>query len=180
MSKINTLKAFSLIVLMFFSFGILNAQEQAALRIDYDNAVCGDIFGLLTHNCFTATIEHQINPLSSVVGFIEIYNNPKTSKESNDDYGIGVSYLFYPKIFPDKRKIIEGFSLGPFLAIVARKGGTFFEVGPQFGYKFIFSNIPTIHNIVVEPLFKIYIFMGEQGEAHHSQVGLNCNIGWAW
>jgi hypothetical protein len=142
----------------------------------YTHSISADPISL-AFGVFNATYEWQTAPINSFTIFGEYWSFVDWSA-----YGIGASYRWYPHLFEDGKKPLEGFSVGPRIDISFWNWGgytglnnnyTSIGIGGEAAYKWVFGGFVVEPLIVINiPILKIVYTYGA--------FGPGVNLGYAW
>ncbi|MFA6571662.1 MAG: hypothetical protein WCT77_10580, partial [Bacteroidota bacterium] len=139
----------SKITVAIVALALLVLSSTGVFAQKYTHAISANPIGLV-FGLFNATYEQQVAPINSFT-----INGYYWSIVDWAAYGIGGSYRWYPKLFDDGKRPLEGFSCGPLVQIGFWKwngwgtysdyGGVSFAIGGEAAYKWVFGGF------VVEP-----------------------------
>jgi hypothetical protein len=172
----NSLFIIVLAVMLLGATGNANAQKEKYGQCIGANPL-GLVFGQLN-----VTYEQQLSKTNSftVSGYY-------MSISDWSAFGFGGSYRWYISPFKDGKKIIEGFSFGPLLAIGfwnydgaydypdGNNGGTSIALGCEAAYKWVWGGF------YLEPMLNIqFSLMKPDHYGTYDMFHLGANIGYAW
>ncbi len=171
------MKKFTLLTILIIIFAMSLPSESYSAG-NYENSISGDPISLIFGN-INVTFEHQVMPQNSFTVFASYWSYFDWTA-----WGIGGSFRWYIVKEPGKR-ILEGFSFGPFLAVNFWSwggntflndyaGGTTIAIGGEAAYKWVFSGF------VVEPILRLAIPFGTLNGLSYRSFGIGCNLGYAW
>jgi hypothetical protein len=168
----------SALLLIIVSVLLLVPTNTTAQKATYNQCIGGNPLGLL-FGVLSVVYEQKVQPKNTfvVAGYYWNYSNWSA-------YGIGGSYRWYLKPFEDKKRCIEGFSIGPTIGLnfwsyngVYQNdwGGTSFSIGAQVAYKWVWDGF------YLEPTFEFSIpISNPRGDFNYHSYGLGATIGYAW
>ena len=168
-------KAFLLIILAVFAFAI--PSKDALAQKSYNNCISANPLGL-AFGLFNATYEGRLSARNSFT-----INANYWSLADWYAFGIGGSYRWYLTLIQDKKKPLEGLSVGPLVAVGFWKysgsfysytGQTSFAIGGEAAYKWVFDGF------AVEPIIRIAFNVMHNDYFSYNAFGLGCNLGYAW
>lgn len=166
-----------LVSMLVALFVLTFAANTASAR--YSHNISGDLLNYLEVDRFDVTYEHQLSAMNSftIIGSWYDYSS------YFDIFGLGASYRWYPKLFEDGKKSLEGFSVGPMITMVYWKysylsrDDTYitFNIGGEAAYKWVFNGFS------VEPKITLLIQINKPDNfSTWKGVSLGCNLGYAW
>ncbi|MGA2297257.1 MAG: hypothetical protein ABSG15_06905 [FCB group bacterium] len=165
------------ITIAIFALLIICSTNLWAQR--YSHSISANPIGLV-FGIFNATYEQQTAPINSFTVFGNYWSVLDWSA-----YGFGGSYRWYPHLFEDGKKPLEGFSVGPRADIgfwswtgfgsYSGYGGTSIAIGGEAAYKWVFGGF------VVEPIIVLEINVSKVvGYTNYNAFAGGCNLGYAW
>lgn len=171
----NLLFIAAIALFMFFMPGKSSAQT-------YNQAVSANPLGLV-FDIFNVTYEHKLSQTNSFT-----VNGYYWGVENWNAYGFGGSYRWYIDAFKDGKTSLEGFSVGPAVAIGFWSfdgpsymdygdsfGGTSIAIGGEAAYKWVWDGF------MLEPSISIMFNASKvDGYNDYNAFGLGLSAGYAW
>jgi hypothetical protein len=161
-----------------FAFGLTQNTFAQGSRYNYSHTISANPI-LLAFSILNVTYEHQVSPINSFTIFGQYFSVVDWAA-----YGVGGSYRWYPKLFDDGKRALEGFGVGPAAALsfwswegytgYTDYGGTLFEIGGEASYKWVWGGF------ALEPIVRLMIPVTKITGYSAGAFGAGVNLGYAW
>lgn len=172
-------KALTILLIAAAFIALPLSNEVKAQKKSYSQSIIANPLGL-AFGMFNATYEQRVTETNSFT-----VNGYYWSFLDWQAYGFGGSYRWYLSPFDDGKKILEGFSFGPVVAVGfwswdgmvtdLYDGGTSINIGAEAAYKWVWGGF------VLEPSISLLFNVSSiSGLDSYSPFGLGLGLGYAW
>jgi hypothetical protein len=158
--------------------------ELSAAKTSYGEALTAEPVNFLLNNIFNIKYEQKLSNTNSFTAGAVLVSR---SLSGGSWFGMGVngSYRWYFDLFKTRKKLLQGFSVGPRASILylsfdndknfaALDGGTLFVIGGEAMYKWIWDSFVLETGIVLD-----FPIIGG-GDFTYDPFGINVSLGYAW